>query len=63
MDVIDNKQTPKQEPGHLQRIGTANSLFWEEHYGNLCYKSFRGLCQFFCSVLIGLTGRMIPTGN
>jgi hypothetical protein len=24
MDVIDNKQTPKQEPGHLQRIGTAH---------------------------------------
>jgi hypothetical protein len=27
VDVTDNKQTPKQEPGHLQRIGTANSLF------------------------------------
>ncbi len=55
MGDINNKQTPKQETRHLQRIGIKNSFFWEEHYGNICYKSFRGLCKFFCQVLINLT--------
>jgi hypothetical protein len=55
MGDIDNKQTTKQEIGHLQRIGKTNSLFLEKHYGNICYKGFRGLNKFFSQVLISLT--------